>query len=82
MMLQAGLISLIAYRAAQEARTMPGCGPAVASMPLLPPLDCGPSRNLFCAFDSGKAQFLPDTDLPSVISGISKSVCKRSLESW
>ena len=29
---------------------MPGCGPAVASMPLLPPLDCGPSRNLFCAF--------------------------------
>ena len=43
---------------------MPGCGPAVASMPLLSPLDCGPSRNLFCAFDSGKAQFLPDTDLP------------------
>ncbi len=61
---------------------MPGSGPAVASIPLLSPFDCGPSRNLFCASSSGRAHFLPDTDLTPVISGISKSVCKRSLESW
>ncbi|SFJ95477.1 hypothetical protein SAMN04488498_101521 [Mesorhizobium albiziae] len=43
---------------------MAGFGPAVvASIPLLPPLECGPSRSASCAFDTAAVPFLPETDM-------------------
>ena len=63
---------------------MAGFGPAVvvASIPLLSPHACGPSRGAFCALDLGRAPILPDTDVTAVFSGICKSVCKRKRWSW
>ena len=57
---------------------MAGFTPAVVvSIPLLPPLVGGPSRDPLCALTTSRTPFLPDTDLTPVFSGIRKSVCKR-----
>jgi hypothetical protein len=43
---------------------MAGFGPAVvASIPLLPPHEGGPSQSVFCAFETAGIPFLPDTDM-------------------
>jgi hypothetical protein len=43
---------------------MAGFGPAVvASIPLLPPHEGGPSPSFFCAFETAGTPFLPDTDM-------------------
>ncbi len=62
---------------------MAGFGPAVvASIPLLPPHEGGPSLSVFCALETAGTPFLPDTDMNPVSSGIRKSVCKRDRWSW
>ena len=63
-MLQAGLNSVIVNDGTGGTDVAVFEPAVVLSIPLLPPLECGPSRSASCALEAARIPLLPDTDIP------------------